>query len=488
MSETHAPDAPDPRRWWIFAVIALAQLMVILDATIVNIALPTAQVDLNFSDNDRQWVITAYALAFGSLLLLGGRIGDLFGRKWVFLIGLAGFGVASALGGAAGNFEVLVIARAAQGLFGALLAPAGLSLLSTTFTETSERNKAFGIYGAIGGTGGAIGLMLGGALTEYLSWRWCMYVNIVLAVPAVLGVLAFIKHAPHPDKPKLDIPGTIAASAGLFALVYGVTMAEQHGWGDGQTIAYLGAAVVLLLAFVGIQTRSKNPLLPMRVVLDRSRGGAYLAIGIVGAGMFGVFLFLTYYLQGMLDYSPLKTGFAFLPMIAAVIFSATSSPSLILPRTGPRILISGGMGIAAAGMLLLTQLEVDSSYVLHIVPGLVVMGLGLGMVFAPAINMATLGVDPEDAGVASAMVNVGQQVGGSFGTALLSTFAATGVANYLAEHGSSKAAHTAATLSGYTTAFWWSAGFFVFGMVVSAFLLPAGKLELDPDAEPVFAH
>ncbi|MCW2973761.1 MAG: drug resistance transporter, EmrB/QacA subfamily, partial [Thermoleophilia bacterium] len=461
-----------------------AQLMVILDATIVNIALPTAQRDLGFSDDSRQWIITAYALAFGSLLLLGGRIGDLFGRKWVFLVGLAGFGVASAVGGAAGNFEVLVIARAAQGLFGALLAPAGLSLLSTTFTNPSERNKAFGIYGAIGGTGGAIGLMLGGVLTEYLSWRWCMYVNIVLAVPAVLGVLAFVKHAPHPDKPRLDIPGTIAASAGLFALVYGVTLAEQDGWGAGGTIGFLTAAVVLLVAFVVIQTRTAHPLLPMRVILDRSRGGAYLAIGIVGAGMFGVFLFLTYYMQQMLGYSPLKTGFAFLPMIATVITFATVATSVLFPRMGARNLIAPGMAVAAIGMLILTRLEVDSSYLTAIVPGLVVMGAGLGMVFAPALNIATAGVANEDAGVASAMVNVGQQVGGSFGTALLSTFAATAVTDYAAGHGSSATAQTLATLHGYTTAFWWSAGFFAFGMVVSWLLLPGGKPVFDPMADP----
>ena len=267
------------RRWLILAVIGIAQLLVVLDVTIVNIALPSAQADLGFSDDDRQWVITAYALAFGSLLLLGGRIADLFGRKWTFIAGLIGFAGASALGGAAQSVGLLVGARALQGVFAAMLAPAALSLLTTTFTDPAERGKAFGIYGAIAGTGGAFGLLLGGALTEVLDWRWCLYVSILFAVPAAIAGARLLHHVPASSRPRLDLPGTIVASSGLFALVFGMARAESQGWSDPVTLAFLGGAVVLLLAFVALQRRVANPLLPLRVVADRNRGGAGRAHG-----------------------------------------------------------------------------------------------------------------------------------------------------------------------------------------------------------------
>jgi MFS family permease len=257
------PPTPTPhhdRRWLILGVIGIAQLLVVLDVTIVNIALPSAQEDLGFSDGDRQWVITAYALAFGSLLLLGGRIADLFGRKWTFIGGLLGFAAASALGGAAQSFELLVGARALQGVFAAMLAPAALSILATTFTDPSERGKAFGVYGAIAGTGGAVGLLLGGALVELLDWRWCLYVAIVFAVPAAIGGLRLLVHVPVDQRPRLDLPGTLLASSGLFSLVFGLSRAESEGWGDGVTVAFLSAAVLLLVAFVAVQRRVAHPL------------------------------------------------------------------------------------------------------------------------------------------------------------------------------------------------------------------------------------
>ncbi|MCW3065203.1 MAG: transporter, partial [Solirubrobacterales bacterium] len=292
-----SPSSEHSRRWVILGLLGLAQLMVVLDATIVNIALPSAQKALHFSDGNRQWIVTAYALAFGSLLLLGGRLGDLFGRRRTFMVGLGGFALASALGGIAQSFEVLVAARALQGAFGALLAPAALSLLTTTFTHPDERGKAFGIFGAIAVGGGALGLLLGGVLTEYLSWRWCLYVNLALALPALLGAAALLSHGTSTAKPRLDIPGTLTASGGLFALVYGFSHAQTSSWGNGVTLGFIAAAVALLGAFVTIQRRSSHPLLPLRVVADRNRGGAFLAVLVVGAGMFGVFLFLTYYLQ-----------------------------------------------------------------------------------------------------------------------------------------------------------------------------------------------
>ena len=476
------------RRWAILAVLGIAQLMVVLDATIVNIALPSAQRSLEFSDENRQWVVTAYALAFGSLLLLGGRIGDLFGRKRTFIAGLIGFAVASAIGGAAESFGVLVASRALQGAFGALLAPAALSLLTTTFTDPNERAKAFGIFGAIAGGGAAIGLLLGGVLTEYLSWRWCLYVNLLFAIPAAVAAFSLLVNQVPAVRPRLDVPGTITATAGLFALVYGFSHAETSSWGDSLTIAMLAASAVLLVAFVLIQLRSSHPLLPLRIVLDRGRGGAYLAMALAGAGMFGVFLFLTYYLQGTLGYSPIESGLAFLPMSGAIIVTATTATTRLVPRLGPKPLVMTGMTLATGAMLWFAQLHVDSGYVGHILPALLVFGVGLGLVFSPAFSGATVGVAPTDAGVASAMVNTSQQVGGSVGTALLSTLAGSAVTSYIAENGASPEVAQAAAVHGYTTAFYWSAAIFAIGAVVSALVFRSGVPETAPSAEPALAH
>src|SRR3954447_16118384 len=479
------------RRWFILALIGLAQLMVVLDATIVNIALPSAQQALGFSDDSRQWIVTAYALSFGSLLLLGGRIGDLVGRKRGFIVGLAGFAAASALGGLAQGFGVLVVARALQGGFAALLAPAALSLLTTTFTVPSERNKAFGVFGVIAGSGAAVGLILGGALTEYLDWRWCMYVNLILAVPAAIAAVRLLgEEAAAGARPRIDIPGALTASAGLFGLVYGFSNAETHGWGATLTVVALAAGVALLAAFVAIERRVEHPLLPLRVVADRGRAGAYLAVAIVGAGMFGVFLFLTYYLQQTLGFSPLKTGLAFLPMMAMIIPIGSIGQTRLVPRFGARRLVTLGMVLGATAMLILTRVTVDSSYATHVLPGLLVMGLGLGLIMAPAISAATLGVDRHDAGVASAMVNTGQQIGGSIGTALLSTLASGAAQRYVAAHGPAADLAAQAAVHGYTTAFLWSAAIFVVGALASWLLLPSGVPALEPDAPAgvVFAH
>jgi len=488
---TATANSDSSRRWFILALIGLAQLMVVLDATIVNIALPSAQQALGFSDDSRQWIVTAYALSFGSLLLLGGRIGDLFGRKRVFVAGLAGFAIASAVGGVAQSFGVLVVARALQGGFAALLAPAALSLLTTTFTIPSERNKAFGVFGVIAGSGAAVGLILGGALTEYLDWRWCMYVNLILAVPAAIAALRLLgEETTSAAKRRIDIPGTITASVGLFGLVYGFSNAETHGWGAPLTIAALAAGVALLAAFVAIERRVDHPLLPLRVVADRGRAGAYLAVAIVGAGMFGVFLFLTYYLQQTLGFSPLETGLAFLPMMAVIMPTGAIGQTRLVPRFGTRRLVTLGMALGATAMLILTGVTVDSSYATHVLPGLMVMGLGLGLIMAPAMSTATLGVDRRDAGVASAMVNTGQQIGGSIGTALLSTLASGAAQNYGAAHRPAADLVEQAAVHGYTTAFAWSAGIFAVGALASWVLLPnrAPKLEPDAPAELVFAH
>lgn len=480
------------RRWLILFVISIAQLMVVLDATVVNIALPSAQEALQFSNDQRQWVITAYALAFGSLLLLGGRIGDLFGRKRAFVIGLGGFAVASALGGFAQSFEVLVAARALQGVFGALLAPAALSILTTTFTDPEERGKAFGAFGAVAVGGAAIGLIMGGVLTEYLNWRWCLFVNLAFAVPAMVAAMSLLHNEVPEQRSHIDIPGTVTATTGLFAIVYGLANSETNGWSDPVTIGMLIASVALLTAFVRIQTRSPNPLLPLRVVLDRDRGGSFLAMALSGAGMFGVFLFLTYYLQQNLEFSPIQAGLAFLPMTGSIVISAVSASTKLLPKIGPRPLISGGMLLAALGLATLTSIGPDTAYASHVLPGILIMGAGMGLVFSAAMATATFGVDASDAGVASAMVNTMQQVGGSIGTALLSTLAASAVTSQIAEVGGQPTPGilAAAAVHGYTTAFWWAAGIFAVGGLVCGALLTRRSIEAGAASagEPALVH
>jgi EmrB/QacA subfamily drug resistance transporter len=471
-------DAHHSRRWAILGFLGLAQLMVVLDATIVNIALPSAQHALGFSDNDRQWVVTAYSLAFGGLLLLGGRLADLFGRRRMLLVGLIGFAVASALGGAATGITTLVIARAIQGALGAVLAPSALSLLTITFTDPAERGKAFGIFGSIAGAGAAIGLLLGGLLTEYLSWRWCLYVNVPIAVAAAVGAFVFIPRIEPAKGVRLDIPGVITAVLGLAGLVYGFSRAETAGWTDVWTLAVLVVSVLLLVAFVVIQRRTASPLLPLRVVLDRRRGGAYAAIALAAIGMFAVFLFLTYYMQQTLGFSPLKTGVAFLPFVVGIVTSSTLIVTRLLPRVGPRPLIITGQLLGAAGLLVMWRLHIGSSYAGHVLPALLVMGLGMGMIFASCFNTATAGTQPSDAGVASALVNTGQQVGGALGTALLNTIAATVTSSYVAGHltggRASTAVVNAGAVAGDTRAFLVSAGIFLVAAVVSAVVLPGG--------------
>ena len=468
--------AESARRWWILGVVGLAQLMVVLDATIVNIALPSAQHELGFSNADRQWVVTAYSLAFGSLLLLGGRLSDLVGRRRMLIIGLVGFAAASALGGAATSFAVLVIGRGAQGAFGAMLAPAALSTLTVTFTDPADRGKAFGVYGAIAGAGGAVGLLLGGVLTEYLSWRWTLYVNVILAAIAVAGAVRLLVSQPRDPGVRIDWPGTVLSVAGLVAVVYGLSEAATKSWSAPETIVLLVAGVVLLAAFVLVEQRVAHPLLPLRIVLNRFRGGAYLAIGLSAIGVFGVFLFLTYYLQLTLAYSPVKSGVAFLPMIAALVAASTIS-SGVLPRVGPRPLLPLGMLIAAGGLAILAaQLGLRTSYLDWILPAQLLLGVGLGVVFGCALNTATYGTGAADAGVASALVNTNQQVGGSIGTALLNTLAASALTSYLVTHGHSPLALADAAVHSYVVAFWVSAGIFAASAVVCALVLPSGTL------------
>ena len=473
-------------RWIALVVLSLAQLMVILDSTIVNIALPTAQHDLAFSDGNRQWVVTGYALAFGSLLLLGGRLSDLYGRKRLFIAGMVGFAIASAAGGAADGFGVLLIARIAQGAFAAMLAPAALSMLSVTFADDAdERGRAFGVFGAISGAGGALGLLLGGVLTQNLSWRWCLYVNVIIAAVAIAGALAFLVDRDRPERTRLDVPGTVLALLGLFGIVYGLGNATSDGWTGFRTLAPTVAGVVLIVVFVLVERRVRDPLLPLPVVLDRDRGASYLAIGISGAGGFAVFLFVTYYLAETLKFTPLESGLAFLPMVGLVMVGAVVSGAVLLPRVGPRPIVPAGSLLTAIGMALLTGLDADSTYATGVLPALLVIGLGLGMIFGPGQNAATSGVRSHEAGVASAMVNITQQVGGSIGLAVFSSLGTTVTSGYLSTHASTAADPATiaeATLTGYHFVFWIAAGLFFGGAVLSAGLFRGGPLAADPGA------
>ena len=479
-----------PRRWLALVVIAIAQLIVVLDASIVNIALPAAQEDLGISDANRQWVITAYALAFGGLLLLGGRIADFIGRKRAFVIGLVGFALASAIGGLAQNQGELFGARALQGTFAALMAPAALSLITITFTAPRERARAFAVYGGISGGGAALGLILGGVLTEYASWRWTLLVNTPIAIGTAIAAVLVVRESRNEGKARYDIPGVITSTLGLVALVYGFTKANESGWSAPITITLLVAAVVLLAAFVLIERNTAEPLLPPRVFTERNRAGAFLVSLLIGLALFGMFLFLVYYMQGTLRYSALKSGLAFLPFSVGIVVAAGLASSL-LPRFGPRPLMVGGTLAAALGMVLFMQIKVESSYVTNVLPAEIVMSLGMGFAFVALSSTALIGVEDRDAGVASALVNTTQQVGGSLGTALLNTIAASATVSYISIHGAGSA--EAGAVHGYTVAFAWGLGALILAAILSLVLVtkqrpaaPAG--DDNGDDETPFEH
>ena len=459
--------------------------MVVLDSSIVNIAIPSAKADLGITDANQQWVITAYTLAFGSLLLIGGRIGDFMGRKKIFLVGLLGFAAVSALGGIASTQELLFAARALQGVFGALLAPAALAIISVTFTVPAERAKAFGVIGAISGGGAAIGLILGGALTEYFSWRWCLGVNVPIAL--IAGTLAFkyVKESRAEGNRSYDIPGVITATAGLFSLTYGFNEAATKGWSANSTVAFLVAAVVLLVLFVVVEAKVANPMMPLRVVTERNRGGSYLGSLIVGAGLFSMFLFLGLYLQIVLGYSPLRSGFAFLPFTAGIIVFAGVA-SQLLPKFGPKPLMVPGLVFAGIGLLMLTRITPDTSYAGYVLPSLLIMSSGMALVFIPLTSTSLHGVSNHDTGVASAMINTSQQVGGSLGTALLNTVAATAATTYVVANkevgiaipGVKQMFYPYGVTHGYTVAFTVSAALLFAGAVVLFFFINIGKESL----------
>jgi EmrB/QacA subfamily drug resistance transporter len=459
---------PAPGRWTALVFIALAQLMIALDATIVTIALPSAQASLGASDANRQWVVTAYTLAYGGLLLVGGRIGDYAGRKRAFIAGLIGFAVASAVGGAAPTFTVLIAARALQGAFAALLAPTALSLLAVSFTQPRERATAFAVYGSIAGSGAAIGLLLGGVLTEYLSWRWCLFVNVPIAVIAGVGGLLVLPGMARRARTQFDIPGTILGTAGLVALVYACTEAVSSGWSSTTVLNLLATSVALLGLFVLREAMTPSPLLPLRILTDRSRGGAYITVALISAGMLGAFLFLTYYLQVVLRYTPLQAGLAFLPMTLATQAGSWFIARLLMPHVPPRALMAPGAIAAAGGMALLTQLQVTDAYLTIVLPAEVLIGLGVSSVMVPAFSTSTQRVDQREAGVASATVNTALQIGGSIGIALLNTIAISASANYAGPR-------PAALVHGLSVATAWGAVFLILAAVAAAVLINAPR-------------
>ncbi|TFV86043.1 DHA2 family efflux MFS transporter permease subunit [Blastococcus sp. CT_GayMR16] len=486
------------------AVIAVTILLVILDATIVNIALPAVSTDLEISAASQQWIVTAYTLTFGGFLLLGGRIADFWGRKRTYLVGAAGFAVASALGGLAQNEAMLFGARALQGAFGALLAPASLALITVLFTDTKERAKAFAVYGAIAGGGSAIGLLLGGVLTEYADWRWCFWVNLPVAIFAIVAAIPIVPESKAPGDTSYDIPGAVLITLGLASVVYGFTrvaMESQEnaqpggsgasGWSEPLALLFIGAGVLLVAAFVVLELKTRNPLLPMRIVLDRNRGGAYLTSTLVGAGLIGAFFFLSLYFQQVLQYTPVAAGFASLPTTLGVLLSAGAASALV-PKVGPKpLMVLGGL-LAAAGLFTMSFLKVDSGFWELAFPGQLLLGLGLGFTFVPLSNLALIGAGVHDAGAASAMLNATQQVGASIGTALLATLSVGAITNYFTDVAasggdpSSPAVGLQAQVEGYTTAFTWAAVLLVIGALVSAFLIKATKEDL-PDEAAVHA-
>ena len=409
---TEAPPV-STRRWWTLPVVGLAQLMVVLDATIVNIALPSAQHELGMADADRHWVVTAYALAFGGLLLLGGRVCGALGHRRAFTVGLAGFALASGLGGAAGNAGVLIGARAAQGVFAALLAPAALSLLTLTFTSARERGRAFGVFAGVGAGGAALGVVAGGLLTQYADWRWCLYINVPMAALALLGTPLIARDRPAGSLRNLDVPGVLLSTTGFVALVYGFTRAEARGWTDPPVLVLLAGGLALLAAFAVVQHRTRHPLLPLRILAHRARATALVSVALMFLAMFGFYLFVSYYTQTVLGYTAVEAGLTLLVNAVAAILGSTLLARLRIPVPAA---IAGSLLSAAAGMLLLAAG--------HLFPAQVLTGLGLGCLLATATNLVTADVaGAEEAGIASAAYNAVQQLGAALGTALLNSIA-----------------------------------------------------------------
>jgi len=483
-------------------IIAASQLMVVLDATIVNIALPQIQQALSFSTTSLSWVLNAYTLTFGGLLLLGGRAGDILGRRRVFIAGILVFTLASLLGGMATSSGWLLAARALQGVGGAIAAPTALALITTNFAEGEERNRAFGVFGAVAVAGGALGLLLGGILTSWLSWRWVLFVNVPIG--ALLASVAPLYINESERRPgRFDLGGALTSTAGMAALVYGFIRAAQEGWSDPGTIGSFVAAAVLLAVFYSIETRTRQPITPLHMFRDRNRAGSYAIMLALAAAMFGMFFFLTLFVQGVLGYSPLRAGFAFLPITAAIIVTSQFA-ARSLPRLGPKRLMVTGAALAVVGLAWQTQVTVNSGYVDGILGPMLLFGLGMGLLFVPLTIVAVSGVAPHESGAASSLLNVMQQVGGSLGLSILVTVfgtasrneAATQVARFLADAppqlraqfqrtGQLPAAFADQVLAhGISTAFQLSVVFAALALAVASVVIRAKASEVDASMLP----
>ncbi|WP_030669592.1 MFS transporter [Streptomyces cellulosae] len=475
-------------------VIAAAQLMVVLDNTITNIALPSIQTDLDVSDANLAWIVNAYALAFGGLLLLGGKAGDLFGRRRMFQVGIIVFTLASLLGGLAPNEGLLIGARVLQGIGAAIAAPSALALITTTFPAGKPRNTAMGVYAAMAGVGATVGLLLGGILTDGLDWRWVFFVNIPIGLAVLAGTKTLVEAERHPGR--LDIPGAITGTGGLIALVYGITRGGEHGWTNSLTLVSFATAAVLLVAFLLLQARVADPMMPLRLFKDRTRSGSYATMLFIGAGMFATFYFLTLYMQLILGYSAVKTGFAYLPFSVGMAAAAGISSKLVT-HVAPRLIAGPGLMGAAGGMFWFATLEPDSSYAAHLMPAMFVTALGLGMAFVPMTVTSVSGVDHLDTGVASALLNTAQQIGGALGLAVLSTVSTSAADDKLPEAASSLYRGLAtkdfglvskageALTHGYTMAFVASGVMFLAGLVVAGLAVNSGKQQHAEGAAPV---
>lgn len=484
------------------AVIATAQLMVVLDATIVNIALPHIQAALHFSRTGLSWVLNAYTLVFGGLLLLGGRMGDLFGRRRMFIVGVATFALASLVGGFAQDEAWLLTTRALQGVGGAIASPTALALVTTTFAEGRARNRAFGVYAAVSGAGAAIGLILGGVLTEWLSWRWVLFVNAPIGLALAIATPYVLAESSR-GRGRLDLPGALTSTLGMGSLVYGFIHAASNGWANAVTGASLALAAALLAGFVVIEWRSPAPLVPLRLFRNAARVGSYLVMLITGAAVFAMFFFLTQYVQEVEGFTPIRAGLAFLP-VSAVIVVVAQLVSRVLTRTGPRPPITAGMALIGAGLLWTSTLAVGSSYLGHLLPAILVIAAGMALVFVPITLTAVAGVADRDSGVASAMLNVGQQVGGTIGLSALVTVFGTAFRDSLktqllragghpASAGLARLVQARAFTHGADMAFLAGAGFAAAGLVVALITIrvparPAegsGSTGAPPVGEPV---
>lgn len=472
----HDVSAAAHNKWKALAVLGVAYLMVVLDVAIVNVALNAIQEDLNFAQADLQWIVSGYALTFGGFLLLGGRMGDILGRRRLFVAGLTAFAVFSLLCGFATSPAMLITCRILQGAGAALLSPSVFSIVSVTFEEGAERNKALGILGAIAGSGAAIGVLLGGVLTEYIGWEWCFFINVPIAIVALLLTRKYVRESHTVGLARhFDTQGAVLVTASLMMLVYALTKATDAGWGSTQTIGFLAGSVVLMAGFLFVESRSKSPLMPLGFFKNRTATGANVIGFGLGTIVFGMFLLLSLYMPQVLGYSALKTGVAYLAVALTAVVASGIAQALVT-RIGVKVALTIGMVLLGAGLLYFTQISVDGTYVGDLLPGFLLVGVGLGFSFVPVSIAALAGVKPHEAGLASGLINTSQQIGGALGVAILTTVAVTRAENQIADGTDARVAFT----SGYGLAFWVGLLFAVVSLIATFVMLRGKDLSAPP--------